>query len=82
MADMLWPMPLTVAALVGLLRSRFYGFVFALLTFSIGVYFPLFFAFQRWETFPGFVIAAVMLFMLPSLFGIAGLWANRRIFLD
>jgi hypothetical protein len=82
MADMLWPMPITIVALFGVLRARFFGFVFAMMAFSIGVYFPLFFAFQRWATFPGFVIVALTLFTLPCLLGIAGLWANRRVFLD
>ena len=45
MADMLWPMPITIVAFVGVCRTRFYGFVFAMMAFSIGVYFPLFFAF-------------------------------------
>lgn len=82
MADMLWPMPITVVALVGVFRSRFYGFVSAMMAFSIGVYFPLFFAFQRWATFPDFVIVALLLFTVPCLFGIVGLWANRKEFLD
>ncbi len=80
MADMLWPMPVTLVALVGMLRTRFYGLVFAMMAFSVGVHFPLFFAFQRWATFPGFVIAALLLFTLPGLIGIVGLWANYRTF--
>lgn len=49
---------------------------------AIGVYFPLFFAFQRWSTFRGTVIFALLLWAVPSLLGIAGLWANRREFRD
>jgi len=82
MADMLWPMPITILGLIGLLRNRTYGFVLSMMAFSIGVYFPLFFAFQRWEAFRGVVIAALLLFTLPCLIGILGLWANRRIFVD
>ena len=54
----------------------------AMMAFSIGVYFPLIFAIQRWATFPDFVIVALLLFTLPCLLGIAGLWANRKAFMD
>ena len=82
MADMLWAMPITILALIGMLRKRFYGFAFAMMAYSIGVYFPLVFAFQRWATYPEFVIVALLLFTLPCLLGITGLWANRKEFLD
>lgn len=82
MADMLWPMPMTLVAFFGMTRCRFYGFIAAVMVFSIGVYFPLFFAFQRWATFPNFVVAALVLFTLPCLFGIVGLWANRGRFIE
>ncbi len=82
MADMLWPMPITILALVGMLRVRFYGFVFAMMAFAIGVYFPLFFAFQRWATYPNFVIVALCIFTFPCLVGIVGLWANHERFTD
>lgn len=80
MADMLWPMPLTFVAFVGLLRKKTYGFAAGLMAMAIGVYFPLFFAFQRWAVFPETVIAGVALFALPSLAGIMGLYANRKSF--
>jgi hypothetical protein len=79
-ADMLWAMPLGIVALIGLLRKRFYGFAAGLMELSIGVYFPLVFAFQRWETYPETVIIAIFLWTIPSLLGIIGLWANREYF--
>jgi hypothetical protein len=82
MADMLWPLPLTVLALIGVWRKRFWGFACALMALSIGVYFPLFFAFQRWNTFPGTAIVAVVYWSVPALVGLAGLWANRDAFSD
>jgi len=79
-ADMLWPLPISIVALIGLLRKRLFGFAAGLMGFAIGVYFPLFFAFQRWTTYPGTVIAAICLWTIPSLLGIMGLWANRKYF--
>jgi len=80
LADMLWAMPLGIVALVGILKKRFFGFAAGLMEFSIGVYFPLVFAFQRWTTYPETVIIAIFLWTLPSLLGIIGLWANREYF--
>ena len=82
MADMLWPLPIAIIALIGIVRRRFFGLVAGFMELAIGVYFPLFFAFQRWETFRGTVITALLLWALPSLLGIAGLWANRGEFQD
>jgi len=79
-ADMLWPVPIGIAAFIGLLRNKFFGFAAGLMELTIGVYFPLVFAFQRWATYPGTVIAALCLFAIPSLLGIIGLWANRAYF--
>jgi len=78
--DMLWPLPIGIAALIGLLRKKIFGFAAGLMEFSIGVYFPLVFAFQRWTTNPEIVIVAIVLWMIPSLSGIIGLWANREYF--
>ena len=78
--DMLWPLPIGIAALIGLLRKKIFGFAAGLMEFSIGVYFPLVFAFQRWTTNPETVIVAIFLWMIPSLSGIIGLWANREYF--
>jgi hypothetical protein len=79
-ADMLWPLPISIVALIGLIRKRIFGFTAALMVFAIGVYFPLIFAFQRWTTYRGTVIAAIILWVIPSLLGIIGLWANRKYF--
>lgn len=80
MADMLWPVPIGIVALIGLLRKKFFGFAAGLMELSIGVYFPLVFAFQRWTSYPGTVIVAIFLFAISSLLGIIGLWANRTYF--
>ena len=79
-ADMLWPMPLSFLALAGLLRKKTYGFAAGLMVMAIGVYFPLFFALQRWDSYRGTAIAAIALWSLPSLLGIVGLHANRHFF--
>ena len=80
MADMLWALPIGILALIGILRKRFYGFAAGLMELSIGVYFPLVFAFQRWTTYPETVILAIILWTIPSLLGIIGLWVNREYF--
>lgn len=79
-ADMLWPVPIGIIALVGLLRRKFYGFAAGLMEFSIGVYFPLVFSINRWSDLSGTAIVALCLFLIPSLLGIAGLWFNRHAF--
>lgn len=80
MADMLWPLPIGIVALIGILRRRLYGFAAGLMELSIGVYFPLVFAFQRWATYPETVVLALILWTIPSLLGIIGLWVNREYF--
>lgn len=77
-ADMLWPLPIGILALTGILQRRFYGFAAGLMEFSIGIYFPLVFAFQRWETYPETVVTAIFIWTIPSLLGIIGLWENRE----
>ena len=79
-ADLLWPLPLAIIAFIGLLRTKFYGFVAAMMEFAICVYFPLFYIFQLWNTHLMTAIAAVILWGIPSFFGIIGLWSNRKIF--
>ena len=37
-ADVVWPLPIAIVALVGLLQSRFYSFATGLMEFAIGVY--------------------------------------------
>jgi hypothetical protein len=79
-ADMIWPLPLCIIAFAGLIRRRFYGFAAGLMGLAIGVYFPIFFAFQRWATYRETAVAALVLWTIPSLLGIAGLWTNRKEF--
>lgn len=80
-ADLIWALPLTILAFMGLLYKKFLSFVTAMMTFAICVYFPLFYVFQLWNT-PHFetAIGAVILWGIPSLIGIFGLWSNRKIF--
>jgi len=79
-ADLLWPLPIGIVALVGIFRKKLYGLVAGSMELAIGVYFPLFFAFQRWSTFRATAITAICLWMVPSLLGLVGLWANRDSF--
>jgi hypothetical protein len=79
-ADLLWALPVTIVAFVGVLRKRFIGLAFGLMALSIGVYFPIVFAFQRWESFRGTAVVAVVFFTVPSLLGVIGLLASRSDF--
>ena len=81
-ADLLWPLPLTLIALLGILKKRVGGFIASMMTFAICVYFPLFHLFQLWSTHPETAIAAALLWGIPSLLGIAGLWANRHLYIS
>jgi len=81
-SDMIWALPIWIIALVGILRKRFYGFAAGLMEFAIGVYFPLFFAFHRWNMYRGTVIIALILWVPMSLLGIVGLWMNRSVFIS
>ncbi|RLD25448.1 MAG: hypothetical protein DRI75_13345 [Bacteroidetes bacterium] len=78
-ADIIWVLPLTVVAFIGLLRTKFTGFVAANMVFAICVYFPLFYAFRVSMNFD-VKLAAIFLWAIPSLLGIIGLWTNRNIF--
>ena len=79
-ADMLWPLPIAIIAFIGLLRKKLIGFVAAMMEFAICVYFPLFYIFQLWNTHTETAIGATILWGIPSLLGITGLWMNREIF--
>ena len=79
-ADIIWPLPIAIVALIGLLRKKMIGFVAAMMEFAICVYFPLFYVFQLWETNIETAVAAVCLWAIPSLLGIVGLWMNRELF--
>lgn len=80
-ADLIWPLPLTVIALPGILKKRLSGFIASMMTFAICVYFPLFHLFQLWSSHRETAIAAALLWGIPSFFGIAGLWANRNLYI-
>lgn len=80
-ADLIWPLPIAILALYGLLKKKLIGFVACMMEFAICVYFPLFYIFQIWETHPETVLGAVFLWGIPSLLGIIGLWANRNIYI-
>lgn len=79
-ADLLWPLPLAILAFYGLLKATFLGFVASLMEFAICIYFPLFYVFQMWETYPETVLGALFLWAIPSIAGIIGLWSNRKAF--
>jgi hypothetical protein len=79
-ADLLWVLPLNIIAFIGIFRKKFFGFVAAMMVFAICIYFPLFYIFQIGETFPETVLGAVILWAIPSVLGIIGLWINKGIF--
>ncbi len=80
-ADLLWPLPLTIIALVGLWKRKILGFVASMMTFAICIYFPLFYVFQIWDSHRETALTAVLLWGIPSILGILGLWANKNTFL-
>lgn len=75
-ADILWALPITIIALIGLLRNKFAGFIAAMMTFAVCVYFPLIYIFRESTSFE-IVLAVIFLWAVPSLVGIIGLWTNR-----
>ncbi len=79
-ADLLWVLPITIVAFIGLLKMKFAGFVAAMMVFAVCVYFPLFYIFQLWDTYIDTALGAVFLWGVPSLIGIIGLWNNREYF--
>lgn len=78
-ADILWVLPITIVAFIGLLRKRFYGFIASMMVFAICVYFPLFYAFRE-SMKVDIKLAAIFLWAIPSILGIIGLWVNRMYF--
>ena len=79
-ADILWVLPITIIALIGLLRKKFVGFIAGMMTFAVCVYFPLFYIFRESTSFD-IVLVVLFLWAVPSLFGIYGLWINRNLFI-
>jgi hypothetical protein len=80
-ADLIWPMPITLVAMFRILKKRFIGFVASMMVFAICVYFPLFYIFQLWDSHRETATAATLLWGIPSVLGMIGLWANRRIYM-
>ena len=78
-ADILWALPITIVAFIGLLRKKFIGFIASMMAFAVCVYFPLFYAFRVSMSFD-IVLAAIFLWAVPSLLGIYCLWMNRSLF--
>ncbi len=78
-ADILWAFPITIVAFIGLLRKKFIGFITSMMVFAICVYFPLFYAFRASMNF-NIVLVAILMWAIPSLLGMIGLWMNRKLF--
>ena len=78
-ADIIWALPITIIAFIGLLREKFIGFIAAMMAFAICIYFPLFYAFRESMSFD-IVLVAIFSWAVPSLLGIYGLWINRYLF--
>ena len=78
-ADILWALPVWIVAFIGILRKKFIGFVAGMMEFAICVYFPLIYTFRR-GTGMAIVMFILILWAIPSLLGIAGLWSNREYF--
>ena len=78
-ADILWALPVWIIAFIGILRKKFSGFVAGMMEFAICVYFPLIYTFRS-GTGMTIVLGVLLLWAIPSLLGIAGLWANRKHF--
>ena len=79
-ADLIWVLPINIIAFIGLFRKKLFGFVAAMMVFAICVYFPLFYIFQIWNTHLETVLFAILLWAIPSILGIVGLWMNRELF--
>ena len=80
-ADILWAFPLTIIAFIGLFRKKLIGFIASLMTFSICIYFPLFYAFRE-NIDSDVVLIVIFLWAIPSFLGIIGLWQNRKLYLN
>ncbi len=78
-ADILWVLPITIIAFIGLLQKKFIGFVAAMMVFAVCVYFPLFYSFRESMSLEN-VLVVIYLWAIPSLLGIFYLWINRKLF--
>ena len=80
-ADILWALPLTLIAFIGLVKKKFIGLVAAMMVFAVCIYFPLFYAFRE-SASSEIVLGVIFLWAVPSLIGIIGLWSNRSLFIS
>lgn len=78
-ADVVWALPITIVAFIGLLRKKLIGFVAGMMTFAICVYFPLLYLFRE-STSIEIVLVVILLWAVPSLLGTYGLWMNQHLF--
>jgi len=78
-ADILWALPIAIVAFVGISRKKLFGFVAGMMEFAICVYFPLLYVFRS-GTESVVVLGVLILWAIPSLLGIIGLWSNRKFF--
>jgi len=77
--DILWALPIAIVAFIGISRKKLFGFVAAMMEFAICVYFPLLYVFRS-GTESVVVLGVLILWAIPSLLGIIGLWSNRKFF--
>ncbi len=78
-ADILWALPIAIVAFIGISRKKLFGFVAAMMELAICVYFPLLYVFRS-GTESVVVLGVLILWAIPSLLGIIGLWSNRNFF--
>jgi uncharacterized membrane protein len=78
-ADIIWVLPLTLIAFIGILKKKFIGLIAAMMVYAICVYFPLFYVFRN-NTESAIRIAVIVLWAVPSILGIISLWTNRKYF--
>lgn len=78
MADLILPLPLTILAFVGLVGRKFYGWLAAMMVFSICIYFPLFYLFQQLGSDIQVALFAIVMWAIPSMIGIVALWSIRN----
>jgi hypothetical protein len=78
-ADLIWVLPLTLVAFIGILKKKFVGLITAMMVYAICVYFPLFYVFRS-NTEAAVRVAVIILWAVPSILGIIGLWTNRKYF--
>ena len=80
-ADMIWGVPLSIIGIAGLIKRNFAGYITTVMLFSICIYFPLFFVFQKWATHMDTAILAIALWLIPSAIALFGLIKRRDYFL-